>query len=72
MNKQVLCETCVHKEVCGFQEEYSHVSDSIWNSHVNIPSGDRHTIKPLSNFTWLNEVAIYCKHYIKNSSAVKR
>lgn len=58
--KELLCESCIHKEVCSLKTDYRNVQEKI--DHLNIATGENSYI-PLRNIKWIEPVVLKCKHY---------
>ena len=70
-NKQkILCNECVHRNVCTYKYDYLLVLDSIFNKVIELPCSDNGEIsyKNIKDFNFITDIKIECKYF----SVIKR
>lgn len=64
----VSCSTCVHHPVCSYKEDFLDVCNAVLNANVNKQEGDRKVrVKNVTNYDFLDEIVIKCKHYYNSA-----
>lgn len=71
--KETLCSSCSHREVCVYVQEFLDVIRTIENTSV---IGDLHdkkiTSKKITDYDFISEITISCKHYTKLLKLVRK
>lgn len=67
MNRELLCENCIHKEVCSLKEIYRNAQFAV--ERVSVPLSNKENATDLKNLSWIKPVQLECNHHYANNFA---
>ena len=64
-NQEILCDKCVHYEVCTHKDTYLRISKSISSIIVELPCSDKAkmSFKEIKDFDFIKDIKVECKYY---------
>lgn len=60
MLEKYLCNTCLHKEVCKFKDQYKKAQDATQNIMVSF---EDNSMIELRYINWIEPIRLSCRHY---------
>lgn len=69
-SKETQCSYCDHLKVCSYKEQFLAAQKAV--DDVRVQVGDSVAKTPLSNFDWIRQVKLECKHYSDRTTPTVR
>lgn len=64
-NQEILCNKCVHREVCTYKDDYLTVLKAVLNGAFVHPCSDgkEFDYKAVKDFDFIKDINVECKYY---------